>query len=169
MQGLLGHTCGCDAVRPASCLLLITVLFVSACASAPQRTVTITRADGKVYQTEAPEIADPRTHSDGTRMDWVELAMVKSQEALPPPPKPAPQWACMAADAGTTGLALSTGHFAEGNPLGIWVAPYSVGVAIWARHREKMGDPVPARWHARAHCFAALWNLAQLLRWAVLL
>ena len=149
-------------------LMLVFVLAISACASVPKQTVLITTPDGKSYRTDAPKIADPRTHADGTRMDYVELAVVKANGGLPAPSKPAPQWACMAADAGTTVALLSTGRFAEANPLGIWVAPYSVGFTLWARHREKMGDSLPARWNARAHCFAAIWNAAWWLRWLVI-
>lgn len=153
-------------------LLLSTFLCLQACVSHPTMTITKDGQSTEVLVKPLQPIVGPdgiQLGMEGATMDWVDLAAYKSMGALPLPPNPAPQWACMAADAGTTGLALATGHFAEGNPLGIWVAPYSIGVTLWARHREKLGDPVPARWNARAHCIAAVWNAAQLLRWAVLL
>jgi hypothetical protein len=147
-------------------LVLIATLLLTACASAPKQTVTVTvtKANGETYVTEPQKIADPRTHANGSRMDWVELAVVKVHGGLPPPPKPMPVWSCMAADLGTTGVGIGAFGLVEANPLGLAVAvPIGVGTAIWAKRLEKRGDPYPAKLFSIAHCAAAVWNVAMIL------
>lgn len=126
-------------------ILALFALLLQACATAPQRKVTITTAEGRAYETIAPEIADPRIHANGERMDWVELAVVKVNGGLPPEPRKQPVWACMGADLGTTGAGLALG-LTEANPIGLGIAiPIGVGEAIWAKRVEKRGDPCRPR------------------------
>lgn len=150
-------------MSPATSWLPIALaLLLTACASAPQRTVTITTSEGRSYETTAPKITDPRTHADGTRMDWVELATVKVHGALPAP-KPMPIWSCYAADLGTTAVGLPMG-FSEANPLGLVGAiPLGIASNIWARKAEKEGDPFAAKVSSIVHCSAAIWNVAMIL------
>lgn len=95
-------------------------------------------------------------------MDWVELAVVKVNGGLPPPPKPQPVWACMGADLGTTGVGLTMGA-AEANPLGLIALPVGLGMAAYAKKLEREGDPWAAKVTARAHCGIAVWNTLVIL------
>lgn len=145
-------------------LILALFALLQACATAPRHNVTVTTATGHVYQTTAPTIEDPRTHGDGSRMDWVELAVVKVNGGLPEPEKPAPVWGCYAADVGTTAVGIGFLGAAEANPLGLAVAvPLGIGQAIYAKHREKQGKPFLAKAVSLAHCGAAAWNALVIL------
>lgn len=144
-------------------VLIAFLLLLNACATSPKQTVTITKANGETYVTEPQKIADPRTHGDGTRMDWVELAVVKANGGLPPPRR-VPVWQCYGADVGTTALGIGAFGLVEANPLGLAVAlPLGLAQAAYAKHREHEGKPFLAKAVAIAHCGAAIWNVAMIL------
>lgn len=143
-------------------LPLLATLLLCACASAPKRDVTVTLPSGKSYKTVADVVEDPRTHADGSRMDWVELAVVKVNGGLPADPEPTPLWSCLAADLATTGVGLSVG-LTEANPLGLYAIPLNVAQIHYAKKWEEEGDPYAAKVYCFVHRAAAVWNLAMIL------
>lgn len=145
-------------------ILLLAVLLLTGCATTPPQTIKVTTAEGESYEALPQMPLDPRTHVDGTRMDYVELAIVKVHGGLPPPPRKQPVWSCMAADMGSTALGIGAFGLVEANPLGLAVAvPLGIGQAMYAKHAEKGGNPQFAKVFSFVHCAAAIWNVAMIL------